>query len=67
MAKGFGLKPGTPATAADWQNDIIALIVQNGVAGIWYNYTVGHSVSARRSLRVASNGGIKRTGFAQSG
>lgn len=26
---------------------IINMAVQNGVAGIWYNYAVGHSVSAR--------------------
>jgi len=32
----------TPVPAADWQNDIIPLIVQNGVAGIWYNYAVSH-------------------------
>jgi len=26
---------------------ILVTAVQNGVAGIWYSYAVGHSVSAR--------------------
>jgi len=29
---------------------MLILIVQNGVAGIWYNYTVGHCLSAPRGL-----------------
>jgi len=39
---------------------IINLAVQNGIAGIWYSYAVGHPVSARLRHGFAERGGFLR-------